>query len=347
MNIIQAPQDFSTLANPLYLVVNDSSSAVLSEFRYIVDIEIAGQTTRLKLNPHPNNGYGVVDLREVVSSYVDVSLPPISQVNNFAEVDIMLGYEYVASSGIVQEVLDEEDYDFTVINSTNKDSSDKVLTNAPDIQTIGEDEYAYLAYGDASSSVGDPTVTYYNENGGSISSQTLTVIGTDYLFTKVGTADLNVPANTTYYVVKWGGESYRYNIGYCGKFKNETVRVHFENSYGAWDSFTFTQINRKFLNRETQQVETSFDQVTSSGVTESPFNGTRDFHVEVTNLIVANSKWLTQKEYDWLVELFRSKNVLLEKDGWHRARVRTNTIEHKKKEFDKLIQLQIEISYND
>ena len=95
------------------------------------------------------------------------------------------------------------------------------------------------------------------------------------------------------------------------------VRFAWKNEYGVWDYYTFTLQIDKAFGIERANYEQTF--VPFSSNYPVPYSkerrGTVNYYNKPTQVLTANSNWLTQAEADWLKELFFSANVYQQVDG--------------------------------
>lgn len=105
-NIHQKPSLFSSVYNPLRLVVA-STNYSQSNFQYVADIYVSGQTgyTRLLQSPDPTNGSAYFDIQSVLASYVTPTVPNTTagfqkDTTGLIAYEVKMGEQYGASSGI-------------------------------------------------------------------------------------------------------------------------------------------------------------------------------------------------------------------------------------------------------
>jgi hypothetical protein len=102
------------------------------------------------------------------------------------------------------------------------------------------------------------------------------------------------------------------NCGY------DRVRFAFFNNLGGWDWFNFTLANTKTTTMERSTYKASF--VDYSTTTPSvPYNkqrrGQTTYNIDLDEIFIINSNWLTQEEADWLEQLFYSPNIYIQDGG--------------------------------
>jgi hypothetical protein len=101
-SIIAQPQDFTPVYNPIYFYI-DSSNKGEEGFKYIADVFSAGTNDRLsryKLFPRPNDGYGVVDVNQILSTQTTYTLDQNAHsfnqcFNDYVNYDVRFGEEFI------------------------------------------------------------------------------------------------------------------------------------------------------------------------------------------------------------------------------------------------------------
>lgn len=165
-NPITIPTEFSV----------SSSNVTQTNFKYICDVYINGESTyyRMKQSPHPTNGYTVFDVGGILKSYITANPPKSATTIEFQHADksyinytCKFGEEYGASSaiivypnltistssnyyGVVNASLDFDEWagqyiDFDSVY-TLASSSTKFLTNAPSTQNVYSSTRSYLYF---------------------------------------------------------------------------------------------------------------------------------------------------------------------------------------------------------
>ncbi len=101
-SIIAHPDKFTPVYNPIYFYI-DSTNSGEEGFKYIADVFPAGTNDRLsryKLFPRPNDGYGVVDINQILSTqttyFLDQTAHKFSNCQaDFVNYDVRFGEEFV------------------------------------------------------------------------------------------------------------------------------------------------------------------------------------------------------------------------------------------------------------
>lgn len=212
--------------------------------------------------------------------------------------------------------------DFRVISQSN--TNKRWLTNSPKVIDIGRADNYYLFF------LGYVRlrIREYNSAGALIATQTITpTISTNSTITSnatqynVGTSNITLNANTSYYLVNGfvGSisspyhvtETIRFNIKQANCLNNSGIRLYWKNLRGGVDAFTF---NGKIDNVE-QVVE---------GYTHTGFKDIvrktkqRDVVAQTSSYgktFELNSGFVTPEVANWLAEIAIRKSVYIELEG--------------------------------
>lgn len=125
----------------------------------------------------------------------------------------------------------------------------------------------------------------------------------------------------------------------------DSYRIHFLNSLGGFDSFTF---NRRSTSNNKIDRKT-FEPVYGSIVAgEWSYSQTeqrkKDFYIEEEETIKLNSDWITQEQSTWLYELVTSPEIYVEQGGSiYSAHIKTSEYMKRTHPSDKIFNLEMEI----
>ena len=134
----------------------------------------------------------------------------------------------------------------------------------------------------------------------------------------------------------------------------ETFRIHFENEYGAYDSFNFGLNSKRMSEGERKTYISNKPVLNSSGlvyqhVTDEKIN----YYTKFTNKITLKSDFITEAQNEWLKELSFSPRTYLEYvdgNGVHNFKpcIVSNTRWNEQiTEIDKLFTFELEIELED
>lgn len=134
----------------------------------------------------------------------------------------------------------------------------------------------------------------------------------------------------------------------------ETYRVHFENEYGAYDSFNFKLNSKRFTEGERKSYISNKDNLSSSGITFDHAERKKvNYYTKNTNKVTLRSEHISQAQNDWLKELSFCTECYLEfvdNSGVHNfkpAIIRDARWDEKKTTIDKLFTFEIDIELAD
>lgn len=133
----------------------------------------------------------------------------------------------------------------------------------------------------------------------------------------------------------------------CSKYTRYVL--HFLNSYGNWDSFTFNKLSRSTTDKDSdmfKQIPYSLNSANKYTYDKS-VNDSVVYNTVLTNKMTLNSDYINEAKALWLRDLIMSPEIRLEiPDSTPyviSVKCLLKTYESKKKVNDKLIQLTIEV----
>jgi len=134
----------------------------------------------------------------------------------------------------------------------------------------------------------------------------------------------------------------------------EVFRVHFENEYGAYDSFNFQLNSVRSANGEDKLYQTNANNLESTGVIYKHTEDKRvNYFVKSTDRIRLVSDFVTEAEINWLKELSFTPQIYLEfidSSGVRNFKPATRlgaSWRQRKTQVDKLFNFELEIQLND
>jgi hypothetical protein len=350
-SIQQQPQDYSPAFNPLTFVVRETDTAITgaSNFRYLCEVEIDG-TIQAKLKAPIRYGSSqneaVFDITEIIASYVGNDFEPPSAAAVVGQPRIVtyrakFGYEY--GSGVVTEATG-------VVNTNNKFSWDACLP-VQDFFGYAQADYLTASGGTAGAQFltnvrtrkvqadeahtihalfGTDTVNKvfefksYNAAGTLLQTVQKTFTYVDYksrllaadcTFNSIGFTS----GNEAYYTVQ------AYPSGYAGKAsetmrfdlwsecsKYDPVTLHFLNTLGGFDSYTFRKRTVRNLTGEKKTFEQdSFRYTTGSYNYSNARGGVTNYNTTLTEQWTLNTDFLTDTEAEYIEQLLFSPVVYM------------------------------------
>ena len=349
-SIEQQPGEYSPAFNPLTFVVRESNNAITgqSNFRYVCEVEVDG-TIQAKLKAPIRYGSSqneaVFDVTEILASYVGNEFEPPSSVAITKQPRITqwrakFGYEY--GSGVVTEATG-------VVNSAYKFSWDACVPIA-EFNTFAPADYLTASGGTAGAKfltdirprsvqateqhsltalygtdTANKVVEYkaYSSAGSLLETITKSHTYSDYrsrllaidcTFTAVG-----FTVNPAYYTVQTypsgyagkASEAMRFNLWEeCSKY--DPVTIHFLNTLGGFDSYTFRKRTVRSMQGERQSFnQDSFRYSTGSYAYSNRRGGVQHYATKLTEQWVLNTDWLTDEQVEFIEQLQFSPVVFM------------------------------------
>jgi len=336
ITIKSAPQasGFVSANEEVWHVVDSTNKDVIG-FKYIFDLYKSGNLlTRITNSPYGDDGYGVINVGNIVRSAVAVDTlgdldmsTPYSETYGvinagadywWGEYDVRYGEVCGVTTAGDPIVLDElASGTYRVYNTYNRHEMHKAgaalssgtvfLTNRPDESYFYEGQPIILSFNGKRVSVGASLAINILNN-------------TNYDFRFVNAIDgfhyfsINGLSGDTVVDITTGATllDTKNLIQKCSKYTPYTLV--FLNAYGAWDSFTFVNGNVLTDNEKKrfEQMEwrlNGFNMVNKSGKVR--YEGMRTYGNEFKTKMKLTTDILNTEEYKWLFELIVSPLVYL------------------------------------
>lgn len=132
----------------------------------------------------------------------------------------------------------------------------------------------------------------------------------------------------------------------CSKYN--AYRIHYKNKWGGFDSFTFTLVNKEFGDIERKSYKKQYGSISSEGnwsYTKKD-RGITNYSTKSKRRLRLTSDWITESEYELLIELLESSQVYWDDSGeLHAVNVLTSSYEVKTLKNDKMFNLEIEVEF--
>ncbi len=321
ITIKSAPSGFVSANEDVWHVV-DSTNKDAVGFKYLFDIYKSDELlTRVTNSPYGDDGYGVINVGNIVRSLVtvdtlgdlDMSTPFNGSFSILSEgADYWFASYQVRYGEVSGTTITENDASgsYEVFNTYNRHplhnsgaelSSGLVfLTNRPDESYYYDGEPVVLSLNGRRFSIGQSVSININSSTRSFFSFRLL-----YYFSINGlTQDVST--------VTVAGTNVKTLKKRCSKYTPYTLV--FLNCYGAWDSFTFVNGNVITDNQKKkfEQLEwrlDGFNMVNKSGKVR--YEGMRTYGSEFNTKMKLTTDFLNSEEYIWLFELMVSPLVYL------------------------------------
>ena len=344
------PQRVQTVYNQI-IVVATSTNISEDSFSYIFEIcDSSGTTLRtLRIPPEINYSKGVTDVARVLESYLGTDFFKTNGTSDFRDCNnshydyqIKVGEEYEVA-GVLTQFLDLANFNASAINGSlifedfiNFQSSSieldgpakQFLTEDIDKEVLLSQEGYTHFYNDTAPT--DFEVNTYNSSGTLLSTGTFTNAASTNV-SSFGSAptSLNsmtlatgsqplIDSNTSYYEITAQNagdvsKTYRYNIkSNCG----DGVVLHFLNNLGGFDWFPFLTYKESFgIERETYKKNPNRLAADGSYNFSTLDREVTQYHTKKTRKAKLNTDYLSDSQYEWLIQLVDSPEVYMEKDG--------------------------------
>ena len=134
----------------------------------------------------------------------------------------------------------------------------------------------------------------------------------------------------------------------------EVFRIHFENEYGAFDSFNFTKNSKRSSEGERKSFTTNKPNLDSNGINYYHSEDKKvDYYVKYTNKVKLIADFITEGENNWLKEMAFTNKAYLEFEtsqgvkDFKPCKILSTNWNEKKTSIDKLFTFEVEIELAD
>lgn len=367
ISITQNPQQITPSDNPITWVFNSTQTAQ-ANFYFLVEVYIANPTTfslveRHRVYPEIGN-YSHFDAKTITERYAEVNnsqqaqiLPSIKIVVTEYYGTTPVAYLSATSNEVLFWKSRLKKKDFTIYDNTdyflNTATDTKFLTFEPrGTVKVKPADLFYLSILTNGNAI-NVEINTYQANGTLVDNVILSGIGTGFnlmtLFSGVDSLiNLNGVdfTNATYYTIEANNgigttEVFRIDIDFNCQFSTRS-RLHWVNSLGGLDSFTFGLLTREKTNVSSFGYERQFGGFNNSNAyVYSLENGTViDYLKSFNKELELTSDWITQSVQNWLSNSLYTSPVinLEEKATLYRCKVTNTSFEKKIQETDALFQ---------
>lgn len=370
------PATYSSVNDDLIFVVYEATKATdpttYPNYKYVCDVYINGEMTRLTAFPHPDNNRGIFNIGQIVRSYINLNFNPTANVLEAQElestefwlsVQCKFGEEvdYVLTTDLT---VDSARVYFNHYNARINNGLTSILsafTNKPvthrptQTNVLLDQDEVFIPYYPTTNSAFNVVITAYP----GATTQTLVVTpaaANNLQQLNVGPTAINafstvtITDSTTYYTVSFNGILYLFNL--IDECKYEPYTLHFLNQFGGFESFIFPKVSRKSNDIERKSFGKQKYRVDGSGVvstynSKKVYNETSvNYSTTFTEKLVLNSDLLTDDLYQWLGELVRSPLVYLQEGEYFTpVTIAASNYDYRKTVNDKLTSLRLELAF--
>jgi len=132
----------------------------------------------------------------------------------------------------------------------------------------------------------------------------------------------------------------------CSKY--DAYRLHYKNKWGGFDSFTFTAINRESGDIERKSYKKQYGSISTSGnwsYTKKD-RGITNYSTKSKRKLRLTSDWVTESQYELLIELIESPQVYWDDSGsLFAVNILNTSYDVKTTDINKLINLELEVEF--
>jgi hypothetical protein len=388
ITIVQEPVDYSSVHDEAWYDVSSTNSSNIG-FKYVCDIYIGATiVARIKSFPQPSTLRGLFNVSNVLRNYINNPFTPASShfawsnMGLFVNYSVQFGEEYGGTLYTnLENRTDVRLYDYAVdyLPTLDRIWTGDGLSYQADYegQVLSRRQYNAIQIPNAQlpssffisamglSDVNDfqTTIRHYTNGvwspyislGWSYGNDKLMVFNiSPYAINQTYGSQL-ITSNTTKYEIELGDDPQ-------GTFATLLVTttcidkytpaiLHFQNSLGGWDSFSFSLVNRQTRNNESKSFEQAEWQLNPSnliGRYDSQgvfYGGSKTFSTLQTITYKLISDYVVLPDYYWLNDLIRSTSVYLSVgvDYYMPVTIKTNNWVEKKRYTDKVYNLELDI----
>ena len=321
----------SSLNNEMLFVAYEATKAIdpltYVDYAYVCDVYIDSSLIgRVISRPDPTHDRGIFDIAPILRSYASYGLNASAQTVDFApyiSYRLKFGEQYGATL-YTNLLVDPTDRRAFTTYKTKPFLSTQVLgsalaSNRPDPSYYHRNQaYFLLPFYQNATGAFDLDILYKDAAGNTVGTDT---VNSSMLIDK-GIRQVNIintpPPSTAEYIsltqVSAGPVfTARVNLK-CSKYPVYTIA--WLNPYGAYESQSFGMVSKKMLEMEKKSFEQTDYRINASGeVSYSENNvfygGKRGFANKVKVSMNLTTELLTDDEYTWLADLFKSTDVYI------------------------------------
>ena len=373
INIISNPNSVVSAFNQMAFNVS-STQAGQTNFNFLADVYVSGinnAVSRIAIPKQPSVNTCLIDASPILKNYVKNDFFNVNDSFNYCEANINSRVKYYVQfgelydvSGIptiypdlrrfptsgsntaVNAIFDFEEFNTNVWNGYDV-SGFGFLTEIPERITIEQGQELRLSFYDPSNLIRYLYVDGIYEDAiiaNKISGEFLynvnikNLLGQAAPYQTIGTHTITL-ANSFVTEVKTITIEI---VAACSKF--DTIRLHWLNNLGGWDSYNFTKQSLKSMDIDRKQ----FKKMQSINYSKSDRLKT-NYNTTITDKLQINSDWISDEMADWFQGLLTSPIVYLERgtDNFIAVNItNSNYLIQNYLNARKLHNLQLEIEYS-
>jgi hypothetical protein len=370
INIISNPNSVVSAFNQMAFNVS-STQAGQTNFNFLADVYVSGINTavsRIAIPKQPSVNTCLIDASPILKNYVKNDFFNVSG-SNYCEPNINSRVKYYVQFGelydvsgvptiydnlrrfptsgsntAVNSIFGFEEYNTNVWDGYEV-SGFGFLTEIPERITIEKDQALRLSFYDPNDLVKkilvnvSNTITLSKTSGEFLYNVNIKNCLDLFSLNDIGTKNIILATNSS--VIK---TIFIDIVEPCSKF--DTIRLHWLNNLGGWDSYNFTKQSIKAMDIERKQ----FKKMQSINYSNSDRLKT-NYNTTIIDKLQINSDWISDEMADWFQGLLTSPIVYLERGYDNFVSVNITNSEYLIQQYlngRKIhnLQLDIEYSYN-
>lgn len=375
INIISNPNSVVSAFNQMAFNVS-STQAGQTNFNFLADVYVSGITnavSRIAIPKQPSVNTCLIDASPILKNYVKNDFFNVNDSFNYCEANINSRVKYYVQfgelydvSGIptiydnlrrfptsgsntaVNSIFDFEDFNTNVWNGYDV-SGFGFLTEIPERITIEQGQELRLSFYDPSNLIRYvycDNVPEDSISANKVSGEFLYNVNVKNCLDYVGVNTIGTHTITLAKLVSGDVIAVKTItieiVAACSKF--DTIRLHWLNNLGGWDSYNFTKQSLKSMDIDRKQ----FKKMQSINYSKSDRLKT-NYNTTITDKLQINSDWISDEMADWFQGLLTSPIVYLERgtDNFIAVNItNSNYLIQNYLNARKLHNLQLEIEYS-
>jgi len=357
------PASYSSAHDSLFFVVS-STNSTQTNFQYVFDIQVGGNTIATIKNFPDEGNYGILDAAPIVRNYFTSGFSTsgnslLQYADGFLHVDytIVFGEQYGGTTYANLTSVNSKAWNYSLdpFRSSISTYANKFLTSRD--RTTGEvisGEKFYITYFNADSANVTATIQKLTEAGANDgSSSTGAALSTSHgIILDLSPNAINTYLGSTF--ITASTYSYRVTIGSDSMIIKQVcaprftpVQLVFQNKFGGYDSFTFRLLSKEsqrtirstYRSNEYRRVGTAMAFKATSGV---HFGGNQAFAGNVQYGYKVISDYLNATDYALGAQLISSNEVYLFRvEDYYPILMRETSYEEKNDTSDKMFNYEL------